>query len=81
MSGADVAGIAAGLNPLSRQDLIDLCNGIHRPSLDVFCLILMGLADYRRRYWLFGPKVVVPTKLGLAVRAHLQENPHETQSN
>lgn len=69
----DAESVAAGLNPLSRKDLIDLCEGVHRPSLDVFCLILMGLADYRRRYWLFGKKIVTPTRLGLAVRAHLQE--------
>lgn len=70
--------IAKGLNPLSRRDLIDLCSGIHRPSLDVFCLILMGLADYRRRYWLFGKRIVTPTKLGRKVLTILQETDRDT---
>jgi hypothetical protein len=36
-------------------------------------LILRGLMDYRRKWWLFGPPILVPTRLGQKVRAHLQE--------
>lgn len=36
-------------------------------------LIAKGLLDYRRRYWLFGEKVVFPTPLGLALRSHLEK--------
>jgi hypothetical protein len=34
-------------------------------------LILRGLMDYRLKWWLFGPQVMVPTRFGKRVRAHL----------
>lgn len=37
-------------------------------------MILRGLIDYRLKYWLFGPRVIVPTRLGKKVRTILQEN-------
>lgn len=36
-------------------------------------LILRGVMDYRRKWWLFGPKVLLPTRFGRKVRAALQE--------
>lgn len=39
-------------------------------------LILRGLMDYRRRYWLFGAAYLYPTRLGRKVRRILQEQGH-----
>lgn len=35
-------------------------------------LILRGIMDYRRKWFLFGEKRLVPTRFGKQVRAHLE---------
>jgi hypothetical protein len=66
--------IAAGLSPNEQRDLIRLQQGEHHPAWSIFNLILQGLATYRRKWFLFGPRVVLLTRKGLRVRQILKDS-------
>lgn len=68
----EAAKIAAGFSANQRRDILRLSDGEHNPGFSIFLLISDGLATYRRRWLVFGPRVVRLSKKGLAVRAHLE---------
>lgn len=70
---SEVERIANGLSEAQRRDLLRLQQGDHNPGLAIFLLISKGLADYRKRWMLFGERNVTLTRKGLAVRRYLQE--------
>lgn len=55
-----------------RQRQVILCHPLPDFPWVTTYLILMGLLDYRRRWFLFGRKGVFLTRLGREVRRHLK---------
>lgn len=68
----EVAGIVKSLTRLQRDFLIDVAPIFDNENPAVNAnLILAGLVSFRRKWWLFGPRIIGLTPLGLAVRSAL----------
>ncbi len=73
MMADDIASLAASLTRAQADTLLN--PGTHRIApWATAILISAGLLDFRRRWWLFGPKTVTVTHKGWCVRAYLMEN-------
>lgn len=66
--------MAAALSPNQRQALIDHPDGNHTLMLGFArsILIYRGILDYRRRWWIAGPRELVLTVKGRRLREHLR---------
>ena len=72
MSAAEIARREASVLTPDAKHL--LLTGEDRSMFGIagVAMILRGLMDYRRRYWLFGPSYLYPTRLGKAVRTIIE---------